>query len=129
MSRWYRIGMVSDSHTTNERQYQTGGSCQTISAIGNGSFPRNVCMRRSVRMRSHIIVSGDDALATTIVEELNNAGAHIVKLTTAAELADAEVARALAVDLRRGRRRDQSRNRAAGKESQPERAGGRAAGQ
>ena len=32
-------------------------------------------------MRSHIIVSGDDALATTIVEELNNAGAHIVKLT------------------------------------------------
>ena len=48
-------------------------------------------------MRSHIIVSGDDALATTIVEELNNAGVHIVKLTTAAELANAGVARARAV--------------------------------
>src|ERR1700752_388757 len=48
-------------------------------------------------MPSHIIVSGDDALATTIVEELNNAGVHIVKLATAAELADAGVARALAV--------------------------------
>ncbi|BBZ51578.1 hypothetical protein MHEI_32950 [Mycobacterium heidelbergense] len=48
-------------------------------------------------MRSHIIVSGDDALATTIVEELNNAGVHIVKLTTATELADAGVARARAV--------------------------------
>jgi Trk K+ transport system NAD-binding subunit len=48
-------------------------------------------------MRSHIIVSGDDALATTIVEEFNNAGVHIVKLATAAELANAEVARARAV--------------------------------
>jgi Trk K+ transport system NAD-binding subunit len=48
-------------------------------------------------MRSHIIVSGDDALATTIVEELNNAGVHIVKLTTASELANAGVARAHAV--------------------------------
>jgi Trk K+ transport system NAD-binding subunit len=48
-------------------------------------------------MHRHIIVSGDDALATTIVEELNNAGVHIVKLATAAELADAGVARALAV--------------------------------
>lgn len=48
-------------------------------------------------VRSHIIVSGDDALATTIVEELNNAGVHIVKLTTATELADAGVARARAV--------------------------------
>ncbi|OMC45596.1 potassium transporter TrkA [Mycobacterium sp. IS-2888] len=48
-------------------------------------------------MRRHIIVSGDDALATTIVEELNSAGVHIVKVTTAAELADAGVARALAV--------------------------------
>jgi Trk K+ transport system NAD-binding subunit len=48
-------------------------------------------------MRSHIIVSGDDALATTIVEELNNAGVHIVKLTDATELANAGIARARAV--------------------------------
>jgi Trk K+ transport system NAD-binding subunit len=48
-------------------------------------------------MQHHIIVSGDDSLATTIVEELNSAGAHIIKLTTAAELTDAGVARALAV--------------------------------
>jgi Trk K+ transport system NAD-binding subunit len=48
-------------------------------------------------MHGHIIVSGDDALATTIVEELNNAGARIVKLASAAELADAGISRALAV--------------------------------
>src|SRR6201984_2961043 len=48
-------------------------------------------------MPSHIIVSGDDALATTIVEELNNAGVHIVKLASAAELANAGVTRARAV--------------------------------
>jgi Trk K+ transport system NAD-binding subunit len=48
-------------------------------------------------MRRHIIVSGDDALATTIVEELNSAGASVVKLTAAAELVDAGVAHALAV--------------------------------
>jgi Trk K+ transport system NAD-binding subunit len=48
-------------------------------------------------MRRHIIVSGDDALATTIVEELNNAGARIVEIATAAELADAGVAHAIAV--------------------------------
>ncbi|MEB3981145.1 NAD-binding protein [Mycobacterium sp. 663a-19] len=48
-------------------------------------------------MRHHIIVSGDDALATTIVEELNSAGVHIVKVATAAELAGAGVARARAV--------------------------------
>jgi Trk K+ transport system NAD-binding subunit len=48
-------------------------------------------------MRSHIIVNGDDALATTIVAELNSAGASIVKITTATELADAGVTRALAV--------------------------------
>jgi Trk K+ transport system NAD-binding subunit len=47
-------------------------------------------------MHHHIIVSGDDALATTIVEELNSAGVSIVKLATA-ELTDAGVARALAV--------------------------------
>ena len=48
-------------------------------------------------MRGHIIVSGDDALATTIVEELNNAGARIVRLAAAADLGVAGVARALAV--------------------------------
>lgn len=48
-------------------------------------------------MRGHIIVSGDDALATTIVEELNNAGVHIVELGTAGELENAGVARARAV--------------------------------
>jgi Trk K+ transport system NAD-binding subunit len=45
----------------------------------------------------HIIVSGDDAFATTIVEELNNAGAHIIKLRAANQLADAGIARAFAV--------------------------------
>ena len=53
----------------------------------------------------HIIVSGDDALATTIVEELTRAGVSVLKLATAdladagvaAELADADVASALAV--------------------------------
>jgi Trk K+ transport system NAD-binding subunit len=48
-------------------------------------------------MHRHIIVNGDDALATTIVAELNNAGARIVKIATAAELADVGVTRALAV--------------------------------
>jgi Trk K+ transport system NAD-binding subunit len=48
-------------------------------------------------MHQHIIVSGDDALATTIVAELNMAGASIVKIATAAELADAGVSHALAV--------------------------------
>jgi Trk K+ transport system NAD-binding subunit len=54
-----------------------------------------------VRLQSHIIVSGDDALAMTIVEELNKAGVSIVKLSaadlTVAELVDAGVDRALAV--------------------------------
>jgi len=45
----------------------------------------------------HIIVSGDDALATTIVEELKNAGARIVEITAATELADARISRALAL--------------------------------
>jgi len=55
------------------------------------------------RMRNHIIVSGDDALATTIVEELNNAGVHVVKLVdtevadTNDDLAEAGIARAAAV--------------------------------
>lgn len=41
-------------------------------------------------MRGHIIVSGDDALATTIVEELNNAGVHIVKVRTPANSTPSE---------------------------------------
>ncbi|OBA78787.1 potassium transporter TrkA [Mycobacterium sp. 1164966.3] len=45
----------------------------------------------------HIIVSGDDALATTIVDELNNAGTRIVKIADATELADAGIASALAI--------------------------------
>src|SRR5690349_11125133 len=55
------------------------------------------------RMRNHIIVSGDDALATTIVEELNNAGVHVVKLVDAEvadtkdDLAEAGIAHATAV--------------------------------
>src|ERR1700740_2136085 len=56
-------------------------------------------------MQHHIVVSGDDARATTIVEELKRAGARVVKLANpelanvgvARELADAGVARALAV--------------------------------
>src|ERR1700752_1604779 len=55
-------------------------------------------------MQHHIIVSGDDALATTIVEELKRAGARVVKLANpelanvgvARELASAEVTRAVA---------------------------------
>jgi Trk K+ transport system NAD-binding subunit len=54
-------------------------------------------------MQRHIIVSGDDALATTIAEELENAGATIVKLVddtvadTKDDLIEAGVARAAAV--------------------------------
>jgi Trk K+ transport system NAD-binding subunit len=55
-------------------------------------------------MHHHIIVSGDDALAATIIEELKRAGAPVVKLAQSAldvgvarELARAEVARAVAV--------------------------------
>jgi Trk K+ transport system NAD-binding subunit len=52
---------------------------------------------------NHIIVSGDDALATTIVDELKNAGARVVKLDdtevadTQTDLAEAGIADALAV--------------------------------
>ncbi|OMB90036.1 NAD-binding protein [Mycobacterium colombiense] len=46
--------------------------------------------------RRHIIVSGDDALATTIAEELNRAGATITKLHSE-ELAAADLARASAI--------------------------------
>src|ERR1700739_74447 len=48
-------------------------------------------------MQRHIIISGDDALATTIAEELENAGARLVKLPNPTRLAEAGVARALAV--------------------------------
>jgi Trk K+ transport system NAD-binding subunit len=46
-------------------------------------------------MHRHIIVSGDDALAMTIIDELKRAGARVVKLENT-ELADAGVARSLA---------------------------------
>ncbi|UQX09754.1 NAD-binding protein [Candidatus Mycobacterium methanotrophicum] len=52
---------------------------------------------------NHIIVSGEDALATTIAEELKNAGATVVKLDdteladTETDLAEAGIADALAV--------------------------------
>ncbi len=48
-------------------------------------------------MDGHIIVCGDDSLANTIVDELNKAGARIVPIAGAAELAGAGVDRALAV--------------------------------
>jgi Trk K+ transport system NAD-binding subunit len=56
-------------------------------------------------MQRHIIVSGDDALATTIADELKNAGAMVVRLvnpdqseaTVARELALADVRHAIAV--------------------------------
>jgi Trk K+ transport system NAD-binding subunit len=54
-------------------------------------------------MHGHIIVSGEDALATTIIEELNNAGAKVVRLAdtevadTKTNLADAGVDHAAAV--------------------------------
>ena len=45
-------------------------------------------------MHRHIIVSGDDALATTIADELKNAGATVVRLATS-EKSEAGVAREL----------------------------------
>ena len=56
-------------------------------------------------MQRHIIVSGDDALATTIADELKNAGAMVTRLvnadqseaTVARDLALADVTNALAV--------------------------------
>jgi Trk K+ transport system NAD-binding subunit len=47
-------------------------------------------------MHRHIIVSGDDALATTIADELKNAGAVVVRMATA-ETSEAGVARELAL--------------------------------
>src|SRR5271156_1179147 len=55
------------------------------------------------RMQHHIIVSGDDALATTIIEELETAGAKVVRLgsseftSVADDLDSAKIADALAV--------------------------------
>jgi hypothetical protein len=43
-------------------------------------------------MHRHIIVSGDDALATTIADELKNAGATILRMA-AGETSEAGVAR------------------------------------
>jgi len=54
-------------------------------------------------MQHHIIVSGEDALATTIIEELKSAGASVVKLGSdeftgvARELGRAEISKAQAV--------------------------------
>ena len=54
-------------------------------------------------MQHHIIVSGEDALATTIIEELESAGAKVIKLGNSGltgvceELDSADVADALAV--------------------------------
>jgi len=55
-------------------------------------------------MHHHIIVSGDDALAMTVIDELKRAGARVVRLDQSAldggaarELARAEVAHAIAV--------------------------------
>ena len=48
-------------------------------------------------MHREIIVSGDDALAKTIAEELRGAGARIIQIATAADLLGAGVHRARAV--------------------------------
>ncbi|MBS4729221.1 NAD-binding protein [Mycobacterium sp. SM1] len=48
-------------------------------------------------MQRHIIISGDDALAKTIIEELDSVGACVVKLTSSADLAKAGIANASAV--------------------------------
>src|ERR1700761_674218 len=47
-------------------------------------------------MQRHIIVSGDDALALTIIEELKNAGVTVARLANI-DLSDAGVARELAL--------------------------------
>ena len=55
-----------------------------------------VTVGSGVIMRRHIIVSGDDPLATTIVGELEASGEKIIKLS-ADELVDADLAHATAV--------------------------------
>ena len=61
--------------------------------------PRTQPVSRQTReiMHREIIVSGDDALAKTIAEELRGAGARIIQITTAADLLGAGVHRARAV--------------------------------
>jgi Trk K+ transport system NAD-binding subunit len=54
-------------------------------------------MAEILQFHREIIVSGDDALARTIVEELRGAGARIIRITTAADLLGAGVHRARAV--------------------------------
>src|SRR6202012_5939542 len=72
-----------------------------IDGNGNGNGNGDGNGRDAARIVGHIIVSGDDALATTIVRELSNAGAVIVKLTaadvTVAALVDAGINNAVAV--------------------------------
>src|ERR1700735_545493 len=57
--------------------------------------PRSRQMREM--MHREIIVSGDDALAKTIAEELRGAGARIIQINSAADLLGAGVHRARAV--------------------------------
>jgi Trk K+ transport system NAD-binding subunit len=61
--------------------------------------PRTQPVSRQTReiMHREIIISGDDALAKTIAEELRGAGARIIQITTAADLLSAGVHRARAV--------------------------------
>jgi Trk K+ transport system NAD-binding subunit len=54
-------------------------------------------MAEILQFHREIIVSGDDALARTIVEELRGAGARIIRINTAADLLGAGVHRARAV--------------------------------
>lgn len=54
-------------------------------------------MSETFQFHREIIVSGDDALSRTIVEELRGAGARIIKINTAADLLGAGVHRARAV--------------------------------
>lgn len=53
--------------------------------------PRTQPVSRQTReiMHREIIISGDDALAKTIAEELRGAGARIIQITTAADLLSA----------------------------------------
>ncbi len=72
-------------------------------AEAQDSFEINPARVAYETMPLHIIVSGDDALATTIVEEMNSAGVDVVRLANSeptlvsTELADAGVDKAAAV--------------------------------
>ena len=100
---WHKSAGCPIVITASKRQcHRRWGSCRTTQHQGKTAetVPSTTLMplrQTCVSMRRHIIVAGDDALATTIVEELNNAGAHVVKLANAAGLADAGVAHALSV--------------------------------